>query len=284
MANYTNRVIATILMCSAFLYGCDNVGKNSNTKNDIKFESVIVERTYHLLEDRENPNCSLQINFTFPTSIGGDKELTKKIQGLFITNYFGENYSHLLPEQAVELYIENYLSSYKELEEDFKAEIARDRNMPMESWFSYSEISTNEINYNKNGLLCYTVSFDGYTGGAHGAHSHMLYTIDIRSGEEITEEEIFVNNYQERLANVLVNKIAKKYDLDNVKELENIGFFNIEEIYPNDNFIVDDSGITYMFNEYEIAAYVVSNIEVYIPFSEIEYLIKRDGAIAHIVF
>jgi Protein of unknown function (DUF3298). len=284
MANYTNRIMAAILMCTTFLSGCDNVGKNSNIKNDVKFDSITAERIYHLLGDENSPNCNLQIKFTFPTNVGGNKELTSKIQALFITNYFGENYSHLSPEQAVELYIENYLSSYKELEEDFKAEIARDRNMPMESWFSYSEASVNEVNYNKNGILCYTVSFEGYTGGAHGAHSQTLYTIDLENGKEITEEDIFVNDYQERLANILVKKIAELYRLDDIKELENIGFFNIDEIYPNENFIVDNSGITYIFNEYEIAAYVVGNIEVHIPFSEIEYLIKRDGAIAHIVF
>ena len=63
-----------------------------------------------------------------------------------------------------------------------------------------------------------------------------------------------MDNYQDNLARILVDQIAKQNNVSDAKELENIGFFSVDEIFPDRNFLVDETGITYSFNEYEIAA------------------------------
>ena len=75
----------------------------------------------------------------------------------------------------------------------------------------------------------------------------------------------------------------KLREVENAKELENIGYFSIEEIFPNGNFLIDEKGITYTFNEYEIAAYVVGPTHVCIPFEEISYLLKGDSPISKFI-
>ena len=60
--------------------------------------------------------------------------------------------------------------------------------------------------------------------------------------------------------------------------------FSIDEIFPNGNFLIDDNGITYTFNEYEIAAYVVGATNVHLPYEEIQYLLKKESPIAHLAF
>jgi len=74
-----------------------------------------------------------------------------------------------------------------------------------------------------------------------------------------------------------VNKIARNNHLDNPKDLETIGFFSIDEIAPNDNFSISDEGLTYYFNEYEIAAYVVGLTEVTLSYDEIKRLLRDDS-------
>ena len=80
-------------------------------------------------------------------------------------------------------------------------------------------------------------------------------------------------------AQILIDHIAKQNKVENPKDLENIGFFSVEEIFPNGNFLVDGDGITYTFNEYEIAAYVVRETNVFLPYAEIQYLLKKDSPI-----
>lgn len=271
-----------LFLISVFVSGC-NIGTKKTTDNDVTFDSISVDKTYHLLENPENPNCNLQINFTYPAKYD-NKDILKKVQQQFVYSYFGDGYENLSPEEATAKYTEDYLNNYKDLEDEYKAEVAKADETPVGAWFSYFEMSSDDIAYNKNDILSYTVNFENYTGGAHGAHSFTNHVIDMKTGNLIKEDDIFIEGFQEDLAQILIDRIAKQNTVENPKELENIGFFSIDEIFPNGNFLIDDNGITYTFNEYEIAAYVVGATNVHLPYEEIQYLLKKESPIAHLAF
>lgn len=274
--------LVVLFLISVFVSGC-NIGTKKTTDNDVTFDSISVDKTYHLLENPENPNCNLQINFTYPAKYD-NKDILKKIQQQFVYSYFGDGYENLSPEEATTKYTEDYLNNYKDLEDEYKAEVAKADETPVGAWFSYFEMSSDDIAYNKNDILSYTVNFENYTGGAHGAHSFTNHVIDMKTGNLIKEDDIFIEGFQEDLAQILIDRIAKQNTVENPKELENIGFFSIDEIFPNGNFLIDDNGITYTFNEYEIAAYVVGATNVHLPYEEIQYLLKKESPIAHLAF
>lgn len=274
--------LVVLFLISVFVSGC-NIGTKKTTDNDVTFDSISVDKTYHLLENPENPNCNLQINFTYPAKYD-NKDILKKIQQQFVYSYFGDGYENLSPEEATAKYTEDYLNNYKDLEDEYKAEVVKADETPVGAWFSYFEMSSDDIAYNKNDILSYTVNFENYTGGAHGAHSFTNHVIDMKTGNLIKEDDIFIEGFQEDLAQILIDRIAKQNTVENPKELENIGFFSIDEIFPNGNFLIDDNGITYTFNEYEIAAYVVGATNVHLPYEEIQYLLKKESPIAHLAF
>ena len=274
--------LVVLFLISVFVSGY-NIGTKKTTDNDVTFDSISVDKTYHLLENPENPNCNLQINFTYPAKYD-NKDILKKIQQQFVYSYFGDGYENLSPEEATAKYTEDYLNNYKDLEDEYKAEVAKADETPVGAWFSYFEMSSDDIAYNKNDILSYTVNFENYTGGAHGAHSFTNHVIDMKTGNLIKEDDIFIEGFQEDLAQILIDRIAKQNTVENPKELENIGFFSIDEIFPNGNFLIDDNGITYTFNEYEIAAYVVGATNVHLPYEEIQYLLKKESPIAHLAF
>lgn len=273
--------ILALLLIGLIATGC-NTGKKNGSENDITFDSIKVEKTYHLLENPDNPNCNLEIKFVYPAKFA-DKEILKSIQKQFVSTYFGDNYEQLSPEEAVSKYTDDYIAAYKDLETDYKAELAKADETPVGSWFSYYEMSADDIAFNRDNILSYTVSFENYTGGAHGSHSYNNHVLNLKNGKPITEEEIFVDDYQDGLAQILVDQIAKQNKVTDPKELENIGFFSVDEIFPNGNFLVDETGITYSFNEYEIAAYVVGVTNVHLPYKEIRHLLRDDSPIAHLI-
>lgn len=261
--------------------GCQT-GTKQAAENDIRFDSIRVDKSYHLLDNPDNPNCNLQLAFTYPVRFS-DPEILKKIQADFVLSYFGEDYEQLSPADAAAKYTADYIANYKDLEADFKEEIEKEEELPVGAWFSYYEMAENEITYNRNDILSYTVRFENYTGGAHGSHTSTNHVVHLKSGNALTEADIFVENYQEHLAQILVDHIARQNKVDDPKELENIGYFSVDEIFPNGNFRVDAAGITYTFNEYEIAAYVVGQTNVFLPYEEIHYLLKKESPIGEIV-
>ncbi|MDR1203364.1 MAG: DUF3298 and DUF4163 domain-containing protein [Tannerellaceae bacterium] len=270
-----------IVLASILTISCQT-DKKTITENNIQFDSITVDKTYHMLEQSDNPNCNLQIKFIYPLKFG-NKDVLNQIRKHFITSYFGDMYEELTPEQAVDEYVNIYLEDYKSLENDFKEEKEKSKDAPVASWFSYYETSSNEITFNKANLLCYSVSFENYTGGAHGAHAHMNYVLNLKTGEIVTEEDIFIEEFQDALALMLVDKIAKQNEVENARELESIGFFSVDEIFPNGNFLIDEEGITYYFNEYEIAAYVVGITRVKLLYSDIKQLLKKDSPVSTLI-
>ena len=275
MNTQTFKLFIFLFFSMLLMISCQTKSKQT-VENNILFDSIQVNQIYHLLDNPNNPNCNLQLSFTFPADFY-DNEILKKLQKNFVLSYFGEKYKDLSPNKAIVQYTEDYLQAYKELELDFKKE----QNKKEESnWYSYYEMTSNEIMFNQNEIISYTIYFENYTGGAHGSHTCTNHVINLQTGNLITEEDIFVENYQEDLAQILVNTIAEQREVENVKDLENIGYFSIEEIYPNGNFLINKNGITYTFNEYEIAAYVVGMTQVFLPFNEISFLLKQDSPIA----
>ena len=281
MISKTLKVLFALSLLGVLCISCNSVSK-SHPENKVDYDSISVEKTYHLLDNPDNPNCDLHIKFVYPSSV---KDISlQDIQQFFVTSYFGDAYEKLSPEDAVKKYTQDYLNSYKELEADYKEELKRSEDgAPVSSWFSYYELSSNEINFNQYGVISYTVNFENYTGGAHGSHAHNHFVLSAETGKQINEEDIFIENYEEALAEILVNQIAKENNAANPKELENMGFFSVEEIFPNNNFMIDNTGITYTFNEYEIAAYAVGAIEVHLPFEALQNILKEESPITKLV-
>jgi hypothetical protein len=269
-----------IIVLANILLICCRTDKKTITQNNIQFDSITVDKTYHMLEQPDNPNCNLRINFVYPVK-SGNKDVLDQIQKHFIASYFGDMYEELTPEQAVDEYVNIYLEDYKNLEDVFEEEKSKDA--PVASWFSYYESSSNEITFNKANLLCYSINFENYTGGAHGAHTHTNVVLNLETGKIVTEEDIFTEGFQDALALMLADKIAKQHEVENARELESIGFFSADEIFPNGNFLVDEEGITYSFNEYEIAAYAVGITRVKLLYSEMKPLLKKDSPVSTLI-
>ncbi|MDR2918304.1 MAG: DUF3298 and DUF4163 domain-containing protein [Tannerella sp.] len=271
-----------LLFFTLTIISCNNNSKKV-VENNIQFDSLTVDKIYHMMDIETNPSCSLQIKFIYPVNLS-DKKILSLLQQQFIACYFGEDYTNLPPEDAANRYLEYYINDFKAQEKDFLADQHNHQEEPNESWYSSNETSYNQIVYNQNNVLSLVINKEYYKGGAHNAHSYLNYVFNLETGKRITESEIFIDDYQDNLATIIVREIAILNNINDVDDLENIGFFNINEIYPNKNFYVDDKGLNYTFNEYEIAAYVVGPILVHLPYEKIQHLLRKDSPIANIAF
>ena len=92
---------------------------------------------------------------------------------------------------------------------------------------------------------------------------------DLTTGEIVSEEDLFVEDYFSPLCDLLEEAVA-----ENVSEEDQEMLFGMPE--PNGNFSVSEAGITWVFNPYEIAAYASGVIELPIPWAKLKpYLQPR---------
>ena len=279
------RIIITVLICGMVIVGCKpKKAFGPEVENDIKFDSIVVNERYYLLGDSTNPFCMLESSFIFPSEYK-DKEVFNNLISYFIFSFFGEDTISTTPKDAMDNYIQKYIADYKELENDFITETEILGEKPsQESWFAYYEMSTNEILYNKCDLLSFSTSIEYYTGGAHGGHGYNNHVLNLKTGKKLTEADIFTENYHDDLSRIIIEVLAANNNVTNPEELENMGYFNVKEIYPNNNFYIDENGITYTFNEYEIAAFFIGRTDVLLPYEKISHLLREDSPIAPIAF
>ncbi|MDR0995123.1 MAG: DUF3298 and DUF4163 domain-containing protein [Tannerella sp.] len=273
-------ILAFIGLCT---FGCHPKAP-AIANNNIRFDSIDIEKTYYLMGKQENPHCDLRLKYVYP--VGGLKpELLKAVQKEFIRAFFGDDSQAVSVPVAAQRYAEQYIEDYKALEPDFKKEKEAQHeasDAPL-AWYSYYENISNEVTYDAGNLLSFAIDFENYTGGAHGSQSYTAFNIDLRTGNQITEADLYNDGYDTELAKLLVAKLVQNNKVGNPKELESIGYFSVDEIYPNNNFSIDSTGITYHFNEYEIAAYAVGRSDVHLSFEEIKPLLKEDNPIAALV-
>ena len=270
-----------LFWATGLLISC-HTGTQIVSENKIQFDSLFVDMSYHLLGVDSNPKCSLQIAFIYPVDYK-NKETLNLVQQQFVSGFFGDEFIDFSPKEVVEKYSENYLATYKAEEANFKRERENHESGMLKSWYSYHESSHNQVVYNRNDIISFVNFTESYFGGAHGSHQYINRVIDLKTGRRITENDIFIDGFSDDLAKIIVDEIALANKVE-VSDLENIGFFSVNEIYPNQNFYVDDTGITYTFNEYEIAAYVVGPVSVKIPYEKLLLLLRKESPITIFIF
>lgn len=251
--------------------------------NDIKFDSIRIIGVQYLFNDTTKPNCNLDLKFVYPVSFKSDKVLDS-LRNQFIVNFFGSKYSGLSPQQAADHFKADYLSDYKNVEKEYLDDKARntEEETAPRSWYSYYKVGTVNIEFNKNDLLGYMISAKEYAGGRHGAHSYLYHLVNLKTGQPINEKDVFTGDFQTELSKILVEELARQNNVKTPEELYDIGYIGAIELLPNDNFMIDENGITYLYNEYEIASYDISAVKIFVPYEKLKNLLNLQSPVAEL--
>lgn len=257
-------------------------------KSGLSFDSLKINKEVHLFNDTAKPACKFTLDMHYPAKYA-DTVALSKIQEYFNTTYFGESYAKLTPVVAAQKYTTSYLNNYKQLENEFTNGNSNSDESG-NSWMNYVQSSDSRILYNSNDFLSYVVNTYTYEGGAHGMTSTVYQVIDLKLVVPLTLSDIFDDRNLDNVGEIIIETLAKnagdesdenKRKSDNMKPLdflEEIGYF-VTEIKPTENFYIDDKGITWLYNNYEIAPYAFGRPSAFIPYDQLSIYIKEDSPI-----
>lgn len=288
-----NRIsfYALLLLASLFLISCNNSGRSMfKTRNNVVFDTISVNSRNYLEGDTANPYCDITIDFIYPVS--SHKTDVDTLQLFFVRSMFGTSYDTLQPAAAVEAYKKNYIDNYTYDAKTY-SEIVRDmhelnaliphmdltdsEHATEDVFYSYFENLSDSIVYNQNGILSFQVKQSNNKGGATSYTSFRNYVFNLNRGYQVTENEIFNAGYDTALQSLIVASLLEQNGVKTVDELEDLGFFGIQEIVPNKNFLLKREGIIYTFNKGEYSAYQLDAPEVLIPYKAIRYLLRENS-------
>ena len=148
------------------------------------------------------------------------------------------------------------------------------------AFYSYSETLTDTICYNKNNILSFQVRQTGNKGGGIPLESYKNCAINLKTGKILTENDIFKSGYEKQLRLLFIASLIDQNGVRTIDDLEDLGYFDVEEIVPNRNFLVDDAGITYIFNRGEYAAYPLNAQVVFLSYDALRPLLKENTVVS----
>ncbi len=149
------------------------------------------------------------------------------------------------------------------------SEISRFDSMVMEYpyMYSYDQESSLRVVWNERNRLSVGYDVYLYSGGAHGNYGTGYLTYDLKKLKVLKLDDVFVPGFEESLSAELEKAVRHKYQIGEDQPLSEMLFE--DAISFNENFYLTGKGITFVYVPYEIAAYALGQIELFIPFAAV---------------
>jgi len=148
------------------------------------------------------------------------------------------------------------------------------------SVYCYNYSTDTIINVENNSILILSLSYYNYTytGGAHGYYYKKFINYDKINNKEIILDDIFINNWEMDLTRIAEYKFRKTHEIPINGNINDYGYwFDNDKFQLNNNFLLGKSGITFLYNPYDICCFAMGIQSVYIPYSDIIQLVKSNS-------
>ena len=271
-------LLVLLLATSGLFFSCTNTA-NNNT-GALEFDSIQVNTTEHLFGDTAKPACNLVINLSYATE-SNDVRLKDSLNSYLFALTLGEKYIGLDAETAVKNYTDMYVSTNrKDLEPMYrKDEAEQEDGGLLGAWYSYYKKLDGRVQFYQKNLLVYSSRYEEYTGGAHGIYMTSFLNMNLNTLTPIRLSDLFVNEYEEALTDLLWNQLMADNRATTRQELEEMGYATTGELTPTENFYLDNEGITFYYNVYDIAPYVMGPIKICLPYDAVEHLLNGENSL-----
>ena len=235
---------------------------------EIRTETLKLEEDIPFHEG-SNSYLDLDLDIDFPIS-GFNKQALENVRRAIRSHCLGDGYA-------------DFTGSLQELCQDWRDEVAKEYVSTNEATLEELEMEEGEAPFLNWGFdykgsfgqrylnfVNYMIEEYQYLGGAHGTNAEIPLVFDRKTGE-IVPHTYFTGH----LAPDLLKSLLDEYKLDNLKEtigdfdLNEDEIFYVEEIEPSEYYTVDEKGITFYYQPYDIAPYVFGVITITIPWEEL---------------
>ncbi len=250
------------------LAGC-NLKKSDEV---VRTTNYTYEEYYPLMDGRVD-SLHIAIAVEFPEKVPND-DLLEPIQQNIKSEIFGDAYQYMDIKQAIEAFTAMLKTEYRQNNLPVAEERRAENDPALDAILNEEQIISSMVMDVHNYILSYAVERYVFMGGAHGSNYRIFYNYDLNTGEQLHEEDIFVEGYEEPLTELLLsNMVAQNEDVELIDDLKRYGY-NVDEILPNDNFFLTDSSLVYVFNPYDIAPYSLGETEISIAYDQLQDLLQ----------
>ncbi len=222
---------------------------------------------------RNSPKAKINLVLLYP-DLPPDSPLKETLDKTITNFLFDETVGFSSPQMILENLAADFFNSYFTITDGLETPSSR-------ALFHWEKNISMNICYNENNIISLKIEKTAYTGGPHSITMTEYFVCDLGQRKRLTLDDVFRENSRVHINMILNEKLRKMNGILPVEDLSETGFF-MDYIECTDNFYINKDGIGFYYNLYHIASYSSGPTEIFIPFSEIQTLLKANNPLSWI--
>ena len=123
--------------------------------------------------------------------------------------------------------------------------------------------------YNKNGVVTFERVDVVKKNSKVTAVTHRYYSFDVESQTYIDVNRLFRDDAIADVCQLLKQQLLKQNNASGNEQLNDLGYFNVENITVSHNFFFDENGVTWSYLPNELAVEAVGEPKITIPYGDL---------------
>lgn len=254
--------LLSIAVLAGGIVSCTNTPSSHQTSNNVdslSYESITMMQSYNGCEKDSN-GCTY-IEFNYPQFINSNGPLSDSLNVL-LQQTLGNSEKNILSPDSVQ---QDFIATYT----NFK----KKNNSSASQWYVEKNISV--LNQNPKWI---TLAYEEktFTGGAHPASYKHYSVMDKKTGRKMLLTDFFDSTSIYKLMGLGETEFRSAKGINPNQSLEEAGYwFEENRFHLNNNFFLNENGITFYYNIYEVGPYVVGATEITVPANKLIKLMKN---------
>lgn len=260
-----------LLSITMLLFSCDKSGMG---KGGDGMPSVIV-KSQHLSDTSaftmsNGERCTIVADATidYPVSMA-DGVVLDTLQRLFAA-YVLESGDTLTLSEAMRQVVANSMHQYDFMAEpvnnDVAVEVGEEADLNTLKYATSTRVSPI---YNKNGVVTFERVDVVKKNDKVASVTHHYYSFDVEAQAYIELNHLFRDDAVADVCQLLKQQLLKQNNAAGNEQLNDLGYYNVENITVTRNFYFDDNGITWSYLPNELAVEAVGEPRIFIPYGQL---------------
>ena len=261
--------IAILLSAMMLIPSCNKMGKNKggDGKPAVHVKSQrMSDSSGFTLSNGEHCSITAEATIDYPVT-GANGIAVDSLQRLFAA-YVLESGDSLSLQEAMRQVVTNSMHQYDFMEEPLTETVATEASE--ENTLKYSTSTRVTPIYNKNGIVTFERVDVVKKNDKVTSITHRYYSFDVENQTYIDVNRMFRDDAVADVCQLLRQQLLAQNNVTGNEQLNDMGYFNVENITVSRNFFFDDKGVTWSYLPNELAVQAVGEPRITIPYGELE--------------
>lgn len=263
------KVISLFILLSitGLLFSCTKTGKvhGGDGKLAVKVKTQqLSDESGFTMSNGERCTISSEATIDYPVSTG-EGAAVDSLQRLF-ASYVLESGDTLSLNDAMRQVVANSLHQY-----DFMREPADKEGDESDDATVLKYVTTTRVTpiYNQNGVVTFERVDVVKKNDKVASVTHRYYSFDVKTQTYIDVNNLFRDDAVADVCQLLRQQLMAQNNATGNEQLNDLGYFNVENITVTRNFYFDDKGVTWSYLPNELAVEAVGEPRITVPYADL---------------